>query len=718
MAFRAHDPDLTATRRAIRAAVALPITIAIVMYPLADTTGAIFAVFGTVGLLINSDFAGTVRRRLLDYLTTGAAGCGAILLGWAASATLVSAVLVTMVVAFTATILGVFRGAVSTGSGAILLLYVLAVAVGGSATDLPDYLLGWAIAVVVSTVTALALLPRTKQPSVRPLMSTAFAAAEQAAKSAWIAPRDDQALRSHIAEFDAAIDAMVASVENQPFRSQAVSDRASMIRILSNQLVATRFLVDQSSADPPPAGQLPFPARTALANAIIACLDGLSRAMNDRSLLVSAAELDHARASLSDGIDTWVMQATASGMSPQEVADQVASHHELRIFALIVEQMVEMARVANGGEVEDLTICPPIPKPSMKRMIQAQLSWTSPWLRNAIRSAAGLGLGVLVMTLTGVDHGFWVLLAVISILRFDAVGTRRFALLAVVGTVVGVGVGVGLIALVQSNPVGLWILLPLLTFGSAWAGSAVNFPTGQAMFTAMVLIALGILDWPPNPGIGLVRIEDIAIGAGVAVVVGMLLWPRGAAAYLRTRLAAAFRTSSTYLDAALGELTRRPDPGEVERLRAAALKELYRTGETFDVASTQRGPVQDVQGWVPALSLALLVEGVARIISELAQRHPAGVAHPELATDVEAARQASHQAWADVADRIDPAVASTGAMPAPPVLVYPTMSPVGSKSDARDLVVAIWAVNWVEHLIDVIPSALPPETMSAPHGTV
>ena len=136
MALRAHDPGGIATRRAIRAAVALPITIALVLYPLADRTGAIFAVFGTVGLLINADFAGTVRRRVLAYLVTGVAGSLVMVVGWAASLTLVSAVVVTMLVAFALTLVSIFRGSVSSGSAAVLLLYVLAVCVGGPAADL------------------------------------------------------------------------------------------------------------------------------------------------------------------------------------------------------------------------------------------------------------------------------------------------------------------------------------------------------------------------------------------------------------------------------------------------------------------------------------------------------------------------------------------------------------------------------------------------------
>ena len=712
MALRAHDPDLIATRRAIRAAVALPISIALVLYPLADKTGAIFAVFGTVGLLINSDFAGSVRARLGAYLLTGVAGSVAILVGWAASLTLTSAVVVTALVAFGLTFLSIFRGAVSTASGAVLLLYVLAVCVSGSMPDIPDYLMGWWIAVVVSTVTALLLLPRRTRPTTRPLMAQAFTAAAHAARAAWLGDRDAQAIDRYVTQFDKAVDAMTTHIADQPFRTQGVTERDGMISMLSNQVASARLLVDESTKVEPPASPIPFPPRAELADSIVDALESLAKAMDDPTLLISAAAVDRARSSMSDGIDHWAMEAEAKGMTPQEVSAQIASHHQMRIFALLVERMVEMARVANGGDVEDLAVRPPIPTRSPWKMLQAQWNWQSPWLRNGIRSAVGLGLGVLVMNLTGVDHGFWVLLAVISVLRFDAVGTRRFALLAIVGTIAGVLVGLGLIAVVDSSPLGLWILLPLLTFAAAWAGSAVNFPSGQAAFTAMVLVALGILNWPPDPTIGLVRIEDIALGAAVAFVVGLLLWPRGAAAYLRTMLASSIRASVAHLNAAVTAFGDASAQVGLPSLRAAALGEIYRTGETFDVATVQRGPAEDVREWIPALNLAMLVETVARLIGDFTRTYPLGTEHPELQVSLNAARDECSRSWSALADHIDPASREPADPGVVPTLVYPTLAPLPTTKDARELLISVWVVDWQQHLVSIIPSVLPAPDVS------
>jgi uncharacterized membrane protein YccC len=53
-----------------------------------------------------------------------------------------------------------------------------------------------------------------------------------------------------------------------------------------------------------------------------------------------------------------------------------------------------------------------------------------------------------------------------------------------------------------------------------------SFAATQAMMTLTTLIILDLMA-PSGWRIGLLRIEDIAMGAGVGMVVSLLLWPRG-----------------------------------------------------------------------------------------------------------------------------------------------------------------------------------------------
>jgi uncharacterized membrane protein YccC len=51
------------------------------------------------------------------------------------------------------------------------------------------------------------------------------------------------------------------------------------------------------------------------------------------------------------------------------------------------------------------------------------------------------------------------------------------------------------------------------------------YVAGQATFTVTVVILFNLIV-PAGWQLGLVRVEDVAIGAGISVVVGLLLWPR------------------------------------------------------------------------------------------------------------------------------------------------------------------------------------------------
>ena len=67
----------------------------------------------------------------------------------------------------------------------------------------------------------------------------------------------------------------------------------------------------------------------------------------------------------------------------------------------------------------------------------SHLSFRSVWFRNAVRGGAGLALAVAVIEITDVEHGFWVVLGTISVLRSNALGTGATALRAIGGTAVG-----------------------------------------------------------------------------------------------------------------------------------------------------------------------------------------------------------------------------------------------------------------------------------------
>ena len=184
----------------------------------------------------------------------------------------------------------------------------------------------------------------------------------------------------------------------------------------------------------------------------------------------------------------------------------------------------------------------------------SHLSFRSVWFRNSVRGAVGLALAVGVVEVTDVEHGFWVVLGTLSVLRSNALGTGSTALRAVGGTTVGFVIGSAIMIGVGSHQAALWALLPLAVLISGSAASMISFAAGQAGFTLVVIILFNIIQ-PVGWKVGLTRIEDVAIGCGVSVVAGVLFWPRGATAALGRALSDAFVSSSVYLADAVDRLT-------------------------------------------------------------------------------------------------------------------------------------------------------------------
>jgi hypothetical protein len=242
-----------------------------------------------------------------------------------------------------------------------------------------------------------------------------------------------------------------------------------------------------------------------------------------------------------------------------------------------------------------------------RERITSYLEPHSVWLHNSLRGAAGLGLAVLVARLTGVQHSFWVVLGALSVLRSNALNTGQDAVRAMAGTVAGFIVGAGLLAGIGTNTTLLWFLLPPAVFLAGVAPACISFAGGQAAFTLVLVILFNIIQ-PTGWRVGLVRIEDVAIGVGVSLVVGVLFWPRGAAPALRQALAEAYADSAGYLASTVRFGTSRGDPGTPalpaaladDAARAAAASR--RLDDAFRTYLAERGakrfPLADAAGLV------------------------------------------------------------------------------------------------------------------------
>jgi Fusaric acid resistance protein-like len=203
----------------------------------------------------------------------------------------------------------------------------------------------------------------------------------------------------------------------------------------------------------------------------------------------------------------------------------------------------------------------------------------SVWFLNSLRASLALAAAVLVADVSGVQHGFWVVLGTLSVLRTNAVSTEATALRALGGTVIGFAVGALLLLGIGTSSAALWTALPIAIAVAAYAPGTLPFAFGQAAFTVVIVVLFNLLV-PAGWRVGLLRIQDVALGCLVSLVVGVLFWPRGAGGVVGDDLADAFRIGAAYLtesvDWALGIRHDPPDVGPAAVTAGIRLDEALR----------------------------------------------------------------------------------------------------------------------------------------------
>jgi uncharacterized membrane protein YccC len=197
-------------------------------------------------------------------------------------------------------------------------------------------------------------------------------------------------------------------------------------------------------------------------------------------------------------------------------------------------------------------------------------------------------------------------LGTLSVLRSNALGTGWSILSALAGTAAGLVVGALLVIGIGTHEVVLWAVLPVAILFAAYAPRAISFAAGQAAFTVVLFILFNIIQ-PVGWRVGLIRIEDIAIGFAISLGVGLLFWPRGAGSVLREDLAAAYARAADYVVATTRQLIEGGDPDTAHAGRAADAA-LHRLDDAFRQYLAERSATEvNVEG------VAALVGGASRV---------------------------------------------------------------------------------------------------------
>jgi uncharacterized membrane protein YccC len=642
-----RDRGFAALRRATRAAIIMPAMFAVGDKVIGNPQVATFAAFGSFAMLLLVDFGGSMAERLQAQAALVVTGGVFVCLATLASRTVWLAAVAMAVVGFGVIFAGVVSSVLAGATTALLLAFILPVSLAAPASAVPDRLAGWGMAGGVALVATAFLWPAPARDRLRGAAAAAcraLAARLRAGVAYLLSGMDEQFAVDRdraAAQADQAVEALRSAFLATPYRPTGLSTPARTTVRLVDELIWLNSIVIQPGLHRDGVNRAALGVKEVAAAVLDRAADLLdSRGGSSDELDAALTELAAAHAKMQEGVtaglparslrpasDPAVLgpagpesSASDPAASGEPVSEFITSldpafrAEELSYAVSLIARNVELTAAAErrswrerwlGRQPEGV----PGTLAAARERITSYLEPHSVWLHNSLRGAAGLGLAVLAARLTGVQHSFWVVLGALSVLRSNALNTGQDAVRAMLGTVAGFIVGAALLVGIGTSTTLLWFLLPLAVFLAGVAPACISFAGGQAAFTLTVVILFSIIQ-PTGWRVGLVRIEDVAIGVGVSLVVGVLFWPRGAAPALRQALAEAYADGAGYLASTVRFGMSRGDPstpvpalaGDAARAAAAS----RRLDDAFRTYLAERGAKR-----FPLVDVAGLVTGVA-----------------------------------------------------------------------------------------------------------
>jgi uncharacterized membrane protein YccC len=630
--LRVRDPGYAALRRAARAALLMPATFALGDKVIGEPLLATFAAFGSFAMLLLVDFSGSLKDRLLDQTALGLACAALICLATLVSRTTWLATVSMAVVAFGVLFAGVLSSVLAGATTPLLLAFILPVSLQGPPSSIPERVAGWGLAAGVSLLAISLLWPAPTRHPVRVAAIEAARALAARLRSdvAYMMgdPADNERERTHraaIAAAQQAVQRMQHLFFATPYRPTALSaDARAVVQVIDElRWLNTIVLRSASKRHSPRASRRAGAVKTAAAELLADAADLLEDPRRTRTALRRSAERMRAALAELEEVTTALLPGEPpdgdhDGALAERVVSSLDPSFRAQQLSFIVGQIASSAELAAAAArrswIDRLLGRQPEgvqgPLAEAHEQAGAYIERHSLTLQNSVRGAVALALAVLVADLATVQHGFWVVFGTLAVLRSNALSTGQNILRALAGTAVGFAVGGALVYLIGTDTTLLWALLPIVILFAGLAPACISFAAGQAAFTLTLLILFNLIA-PAGWKIGLVRIEDVALGSAVSLLVGLLFWPRGASAAMHSALARAYRDSVSYLADAVAYGVACCDssgpqfpPPQRKALNAAAAS--HRLDETFRGYLIERGskraPLADVAGLVTGVT--------------------------------------------------------------------------------------------------------------------
>ncbi|MCM1972171.1 FUSC family protein [Streptomyces sp. G1] len=591
-------PVPAAARRAVRVTLAAGLGFYAFLYGLDRPVEATYALFAAVALAGLSRIPGSGRLRALVVARVLPAACALVVLGTLLAVRTWAAVAGMLVIGFCVAFSSAAGPRLAGAAPGLQLLYILPSFPPYAPDTLGQRLTGTVVGVLLLILAEATVLPDPAVPGYRDLAASATA---EAARCAALLERPPHTLPA--AEAARAVEREQSLRPSRVGEAQRPAGPGVRERALAHTGLAARTLLARLRSLPPPE---PGPATGTAGPDLVAAVR--ESAAGTAALLGAGGPPATDSTRLRD-LQVSLARTPVTGPGP---GFRNAALVELAEAALVLRGAAGIAVRGRAGAADAVGpgVGPAAGPPD--RFWYAgegpvRLWWyrlagnTGPrsvHFQNAVRLGVALAVARAVAGLDSLPHGFWAMLAVISLTRTNAVQTRATVRLALIGTLVGAVAAGGVLALAGEASTVYAIVLPPLMLFAFCVGPVRGVGWAQAMFTLVVAMAFAQLA-PVTWQLAEVRFLDVLVGSAIGMVCGLLAWPRGAHDELGRAVAALLHAAADDVQAATAAFGRAREVQPDQRVRhALALAEsAYAQYQT----ERQRPAVAAGQDWQAAM---------------------------------------------------------------------------------------------------------------------
>lgn len=248
-------------------------------------------------------------------------------------------------------------------------------------------------------------------------------------------------------------------------------------------------------------------------------------------------------------LDAALDRVQASGTSAEQMKALGFLLNNLRaIDAQLASIESEQALAQPGNEAENL-----LADDSMHGFsdiwlrLSRHFSPESALFRHAVRMSVVLCVGYAFIQITGMHHGYWILLTSLFVCQPNYNATRHRLALRILGTLAGVALGLPILYFVPS--VEGQLILIVITGVLFFAFRNVQYAHATMFITLLVLLCFNLLG--EGFEVALPRVIDTLIGCAIAWAAVSFIWPDWRFRNLPRVLAQAVNANCRYLDAIL-----------------------------------------------------------------------------------------------------------------------------------------------------------------------